>query len=44
MAIETGFTLLQFALAAPLMVLAYRGYRERSPATAAVPGETAGAS
>lgn len=42
--IETGFTLLQFALAAPLMALAYRGYRERCPAAAAAPGETAGAS
>lgn len=37
LAIETGYTLLQFALVAPLMALAYRGSRDRSLAA----GETA---
>lgn len=43
LAIETGYTLLQFALVAPLMALAYRDARERSPAAAATPEGTAGA-
>lgn len=41
--IETGYTLLQFALVAPLMALAYRGFREHSVAAAGTPAEPSGA-
>lgn len=43
LAIETGFTLLQFALAAPLIALAYRGPRERRVTVDGTPEETSGA-
>lgn len=41
--IETGYTLLQFALVAPLMALAYRGTRDRSVAVGETVKESSGA-
>lgn len=42
--IETGYTLLQFALVAPLLALSYRGSREHGPAKVGESAEISGAS